>query len=572
MSNQEISPFLRRACLSGGLALCLLLVASAAWLGATALRFGIDAIGVLSEFGIEKGIELLTQDLSDLIVGNMASGVVGTSQGMVPTDSLGALAGILGLILFVTIYPAIWLMFARIALGWIATGIWAFQKPLESEDIPVEFADLTDVRNQLVERKAPKQVITPLEHSLLGQNAGHVPKSYRELSTRLKSPFMRVIGRLGPFLLYAALTLAVLFVLYLLVGDQLQFTLPPFTEILVNMIPRNALQTLGWGFAALAVTGIVAGLDWMFLRGLIPSRAPTRKSRIDEQVRDLTANKAMIQLRSNLLGSIQAVSDASGRDLVFRNLPIGFSDSNARDRFGENEFEMDLLIEGTSNRPPSYASRAIGFRIIAAIALVLAGALVLLFNLAPAPIVDLLSGQAIQASALLPVVMHLVLATALGLQLVSGGRNMLADGIIADQVVWFETPVVHARLNGTINTQTALTGKALNDSVGSEMQVQQIQFDLKLHSATLLCDAPELEKQRNIWSFAPDARSDELADLVRQAIGREGGKSLLHAASRTIEDNERILAVTAELRRNQDRIAAATIPMPQALPLRESEE
>lgn len=567
MSSQEITRFSRRAYLSGGLVLCLLLVASAAWLGATALRFGIDAIRVLSEFGIQKGIELLSQDLADLI---MVTG--GSRLGGDPMDGLAMLAGILGLVLFVTIYPAIWLMFARIGLGWIGLGIWAFQKQLEPEDIPVEFDDPEAVRDKLAARKVPRQEVTPLERSLLGQNAGYVPRYYRALTVRLKSPFMRVVERVGAFLGYAVLTLAVLFVLYLLVGDQMRFPLPPFGQIIANMVPRNAVQTLGWALAALAVAGVIAALDWHFLRALIPPVAPTGKSRTDDQARDLTANKAVIQLRANLLGSIQSASDASGRDLVFRTLPMGFSATTERDRFGSNEFEMDLLIEGTSTRPPSYAARAIAVRIIGAIGLVIAGALVLLFNLAPAPIVDLLSGQAIPAATLMPVVLHLVLATALGLQLVSGGRKMLLDGVAAEQVTWFATPVVHARLNGTINTQTALTGKGLNDSTGSEMQVQQVQFDLTLHSASLLCDALTPEGQREIWSFAPDARSQDLSDLVKFVIGREGGKSLLDAAARTIEHNEQVLAVTSELRRNPQRLVEPAGRSPQALPQQEPED
>lgn len=569
MSAHDLSPFLRRACLTGGLVLCALLVASASWLGATALRFGIDAIRVLSEFGIEKGVELLSQDLADLVMANTGAGA-----GAPGLAALGTLIGVLGMAVFVTLYPVIWLMFARIALGWIGTGIWAFQKPLEPDDIPAEFADPERVRDQLIDRKIPRQDITPLEHALLGRNAGYVPKSYRDLATRLKSPFMRLIDRIGAFLGYAVLTLLVLFVLYLLVGDQLQVSLPPFGEILANMVPRNAAQPLGWALAALAVAGVIAAMDWIFLHNLVPQNTPTSKSRTDDQARDLTANKAVMQLRSNLLGSIQSASDAADRDLVFRSLPMGFTATTDRDRFGANEFEMDLLIEGTSDRPQSYAARAIGLRIIAAIGLVVAGAVVLLFNLAPAPIVDLLSGQAIEASALLPVILHLALATALGLQLVGGGRSMLADAAIADRVTWFDTPVVHARLNGTINTQTALTGKALNDSVGSEMQLQQIQFDLTLHSATLRCDAARLDAQRNIWSFAPDMRSDELAAMVKQVISREGGKSLLQAAARTIQHNEQLLAASVELRAMQAQKfdAIPLSPTPQALPDTKSED
>lgn len=567
MTSQEISPFLRRAYLAGGLALCLLLVASAAWLGATALRFGIDAIGVLSEFGIRTGIELLSQDLADLIVLNG-----GERLGGDPASGLALLVGVLGLTMFVVIYPAIWLMFARIGLGWIGSGIWAFQKPLEPEDIPIEFDNPEGVRDKLAARKLPRQDVTPLERSLLGQNAGYVPRSYRALTLRLKSPFMRFAERLGAFLGYALLTLAVLFVLYMLVGDQLRFPLPSFAEILANLVPRNAVQTLGWALAALVVAGMIAALDWFFLRALIPPVAPTGKTRTDDQARDLTANKAVIQLRANLLGAIQSASDASGRDPVFRTLPMGFTATTDRDRFGANEFEMDLLIEGTSARPPSYAARAIAIRIIGAIGLVIAGALVLLFNLAPGPIVDLLSGQAIPAETLMPVVLHLVMATALGLQLVSGGRTMLRDGVAAEQVAWFATPVVHARLNGTINTQTALSGKGLNDSVGAEMQLQQVMFDLTLHSTTLLCDAPTPEGQRDIWSFAPDAASQELSDLIRFVVCREGGKSLLDAAARTIEHNEQILAVTTELRHNPQRLDGPPAQDVRALPQQEPED
>ncbi|WP_353476174.1 hypothetical protein PVT71_24785 (plasmid) [Salipiger sp. H15] len=551
-------PALARTRIATGALLFVLLVVSAAWFSAIALRFGIDAIDVLREFGIEDGLEILRGDLQDMVLAGTETGIGEAFAGNdVFRFAMLTLAGFDATILFLSVFVASWLALAWASFRLIGRGLLELTPELDPVDVPRAFSEPTAVARQLRNREMKVNNLTKTERLMLGRYGPYLPEELLSLARSLSRPASQILGQVGRMLFFGALTISVIQGMLVFAGAQLAIPLPP-VDTLLRALSFQAVGPLAfWTAVAAVFAALVTALDFKFLRAILPSRQPEAQL-TTEPLRDLSWNGTPPQLITAIETDFQAEAAAH----VLRMTVLKGNDVSRTNFTDQSDFQIELLIEAPCRPNPAYFARSMQRRAMIGYALHFAAAALLLLVLCPSPLRDLFAGRPVEAVAFLSATVHMVLVIALSRRIARTGSRYLEEAERFLDETWFDAPLALVTLSGTVNTQRVMTGKSLTDSTGTETSQQEMRFNAAIYTATAASFAPDIDGSRKLWSFAPDAASEALGTFIATTLLREGDVSVLKTARRTLRDTEDAQDMVTDRRRLREQ-SALPVPLQQ---------
>ncbi|MFN3312884.1 MAG: hypothetical protein ACK46Q_05395 [Hyphomonas sp.] len=516
---------LRLVHLIGATILVVLLVASAGWLAFHASGFLRESVGTLSEFGLISGGTILLADLRDLFLLAVPSG---TDQ------TVAAASAVVGLVMIgtvLTLFFLVWLRAAATALRWTVSGLLWLHPEDEPAELPHAFADPDAIARRIRSDQVPRHDLDPSERLVLGRTAIYAPAPLLQLARRLAHPTRTILVGLFRPLFYGLLAAAVGLVVLVQLDQAFTLALPDL-QILLRLAASEALRPLlVWAAVFLAISIAVALLDLRFARAIMPRQSPAAEMRLGV-VRDLTWNGTTTQLDQILESQFATL----GRARIFRFYRLVNRNESRANFADRSDFTIEMLIEGASERSPDPARAAALWRAFTALACRLAAIAVVLFLLAPPPVLDLLAGQPLAPAAFTGAGVHLAMVLSLARHLALVGRRLQAEALLVLPRTHYATPLAALRLDGTVNTQRVRVGRALHNTTEAEKQVQELSFNAAILSTTMNGLAEHAEAARLPWSHRPDMRSDALADSLADLFTLEGDVSILKAAARTLRD------------------------------------
>ena len=540
--EEELKPrVVRGSLLVGGAVIFVLLAVSAITIGVYAANYLVNAFEIISRYGAEDGISVIFQEMLSNVIVDYGSGF---GRSAVNEDSLRSTMALIGgmaaTVLALLIYPILWLRFARISLAWLQEGFWVFTKDDPDQEVLGSLPDPVDVQRILEDQEISYDSVNRAEKRFLGSNAKYTPSVFQEYARENAHPILSFAASATRLAFWTALTGACLLGLFAFLGNEARIPLPAVPEIAQEIFGHYVIKAGFWIGVLLAASAVFALLDGRFAKALVPNSAPTAKRKLDT-IRELTAIKPPTQFASVFKSELEVKLGDVGCT------PWGLD--NTRETFADqSSFLLNILVEGESKQKASYAEPAAKRRLMTATAAIVLGSAILLFGLLPDSVIGVLNGNRFSLLDALVSPLYLVTVLTVGNIIVRKGSRAFKQAESILNVGWFETPVVIARLDGTVNTQRASTGKAVSDSTGAELRFQQSDFDARMVSATLESVAENVTSPRSIWAFSSDRQSDALLTDVSELLREEGSKSAIQAASRTIADTETVRDAT-ELRR-----------------------
>ncbi|MBL3576344.1 hypothetical protein JMK10_20270 [Rhodovulum sulfidophilum] len=545
--EEEMKPrVVKGSLLVGGAVIFVLLAVSAVTIGVYAANYLVNAFEIISRYGAEDGISVIFQELLSNVIVDYG---IGFGRGAVSEGELRSImaliSGMAATVLALLIYPILWLRFARISLAWLQEGFWVFTKDEPDQDSIGSLPDPVDVQSILEEQEVSYDCVTRAEKRFLGSNAKYIPSVFHEYARENAHPILSFAASVTRLAFWATLTGACLLGLFAFLGNEARIPLPAVPEIAREILGHYVVKAGFWIGVLFAASVVFAVFDGRFAKTLVPNSAPAAKRKLDT-IRELTAIKPPTQFASIFKSELEVKLKDVGCT------PWGLD--NTRETFADqSSFLLNIFVEGKSKRKAGYAEPAAKRRLMTATAAVVLGAAILLFGLLPDSVIGVLNGDRFSLLDALVSPLYLVTVLTVGNIIVRKGSRAFKQAVSILNVGWFETPVVIARLDGTVNTQRASTGKAVSDSTGAELRFQQSDFDARMVSATLESFAENVTSPRSIWAFSSDRQSDALLAVVSELLREEGSKSAIQAASRTIADTETVRDAT-ELRRAELRL------------------
>lgn len=516
MTISRMTRSARGAQLFGGTVMLLLLVVSSFMIGHVALKFAINAVDIIARHGAEQGIPILFRQMAIQAIVDFGAGINGSGARNLQSI-IAFIAGLVASGLALVIYPLIWLSLARTALGWLKNGIWAFQEELLPEEFPGDWESPSGLVRQLSENQVPREDMAEADRFVLGANAPYTPAAIRPLQKALSGPVKQVIATGIKLAFWFVVSAGCVLAGYMqMLWSSGVSIVNPFSFFLEFGVPFLKPAVV-WLAIALVFSLVAGVLDFRFARALTPKEKPQAQHALST-LRRRTVDNPPSQFLSIFRSEIRMIVE----DVRFR--AIG-SDAG-RDSFANHSnFELDILIEGASDQVQPYMLPAAKRRLYLSFAFMLTGAAILLIGLFPASLLSALAEERFSLSAFYTAPVWVVLVLAAGHTIYRYGQKSFQQ---AEKVLlqgWFKTPVVHLRLDGTVNTQTASAGKGLNDSLGVELQAQQSHFETTVTSACITSVASSLEAERTLWSFEANPQSQALEAQVLEALKAEGAEA-----------------------------------------------
>lgn len=516
MAISRMTRSARVAQLLGGVVMLLLLVASSFMIGHVALKFAINAVDILFRHGAEQGIPILFRQMAIQAIVDFGAGINGSGA----RNLQSIIAFIVGLAasgLALVVYPLIWLGLAKTALAWLKNGMWAFQEELLPEEFPGEWESHAGLVTQLSENQVPREDMAEADRFVLGANAPYTPVAVRSLQRALSGPVKQVFATGIKLVFWFVLSAGCILAGYMrMLWTSGVSIVNPFSFFMEFGVPFLKPAVV-WLAIALVFSLLAGVLDFRFARALTPRDKPKAQHALST-LRRRTVDNPPSQFLSIFKSEIRMIVD----EVRFRAIGADAS----RDSFtNQSNFELDILIEGASEQVEPYMQAAANRRLYLSCAFMLAGAAILLIGLFPASLLSALAEERFALSDFYTAPVWVVLVLAVGHSIYRYGQSSFQQ---AEKVLlqgWFKTPVVHLRLDGTVNTQTASAGKGLNDSLGVELQAQQSHFETTITSACVTAVANSLEAKRTLWSFEANAVSEALEAQVLEALKAEGGEA-----------------------------------------------
>jgi hypothetical protein len=528
--------------LIGGAFLFGLLAVSAVSVGVYTVEYLVNAFNVIAQYGAEDGIKLIFQQILSNVIVDYGDGF---ARGALNADNLRStmalISGIAATCLALVIYPVLWLRFARISLAWLQEGFWVFTK-VDSDREPLgALPEPAVVQRMLEDQKISYDEVNRADKRVLGTNAKYIPVVFQDFAKQNAYPILSLASSAVRVAFWTALTGACLLGLFAFLGNDARIPLPAVPEIAREILSHYAVKAGFWVSVFVVSAVIFAWLDVRFARSLVPKVSPATKRTLPDPIKKLTVIKPPTQFASVFKTELEV----NLGDIKYDYWGL----DSTRETFADHSsFVLNFIVEGESRPKKSYAHQAAKKRLVIAASSIVAGAVVLLFGLLPDSVVSVLNGDQFGLLDALVSPLYLVTVLTVGNLFVRKGRTAFSQAEDVLRTVWFETPVVIARLDGTVNTDSTSTGKAASDSTGAELRFQQSKFDARMIAASLECFAKDETGARSIWAFSPDRRSDTLLGQVSELLRKEGSESLLQAASQTITDTETVRDAT-ELRR-----------------------
>lgn len=540
--QEDLKPrIVRGSLLVGGSILFVLLAISAVTIGVYAAGYLVNAFDIISRYGAEDGIAVIFQELLSNVIIDYGTGFNSNAatQGNI-RSTLALIGGMGATALALVVYPILWLRFARISLAWLQEGFWVFTKEDPDQENLGTLPNPSDVQSILEDQEISYEGVNRLEKRFLGKNGKYIPSVFQDFARENAHPILSFSASATRVAFWTALTGACLLGLFAFLGNEARIPLPAMPQIAQEIFAHYAIKAGFWVGVLFVASAVFAWLDGRFAKALVPNSAPAAKRKLDT-IRELTAIKPPAQFASVFKSELEVKLG----DVGYASWGL----DNTRETFADqSSFILNILVEGESSQKVGYAEPAAKRRLLTAVAMILFGAAILLLGLLPDSVISVLNGDQFSLLDALVSPLYLVTVLTVGNIFVRKGWSAFGQAESVLNVGWFETPVVIARLDGTVNTQRASTGKAVSDSTGAELRFQQSDFDARMVSATLECVAESVTDVRTIWAFSPDWKSDALLSEVSELLREEGSKSAIQAAGRTIADTETVRDAT-ELRR-----------------------
>lgn len=526
--------------------LILLLIASAAYFGRISLSFGLEVYEAIANQGVDNGLQMLARQIQNSVIRDFTTVVADTRDSI----DLGLILTLLTAVAAPALFAMLWLRLAQQAMTAFMSGVWALSPRDDEEDGPGAMPDLREVNQLLLAEDFQAARLSQEDRAMLGRSARYTPRTFIALQRKLRLPARQV---LTPFLngifwvVLAAGVLACVASLAINDADVLWLALSQvaasFTRAFGLPATLLAAALLGLGFFATMI-------DLRFARALAPRKKPsTNKS--TEMLRELTANSTPEQFLSVLKSELairlkQARITTDGND----GQRQGFVD--------QSSFHLDILIEAASEKSSNPSERAATRRLWMGVTLTVLGAALPLLFLFPPAVVQLLKMDSFSLLGSTSALVWMMLALSAGRSYRNLGQRLMADSEMVLTSEWLRSPIAVLRLDGTVNTQTAMMGKAQDDSFGAENRIQQLRFDARLISCTMSTVSPKPEEIREIVAFEDDTAAQSLHHAVSELVREEGSKSTFSAVGTTIQDNQIILE-QVEMRKAERKLQLAQL-------------
>lgn len=549
MTENELRP--RRtqiAELLTGIALAAMLAVSAAALGQIALSFGINVFLAIMDNGLENGVRKITASIETIAIQDLGPEIANAFGGPSLSIQVAWLFSLIAAFIAPILYVLIWSRLVKSSLSLIYSGLWGLQGRDEDEAEVGNLPPISSMNRFLLAEDFQKERLSQEDKALLGKSARYSPLVFRQLQNSLKAPVLNALQPLFRIIFWGVLTGIVLVLIAAAVssGQALFASLFWVAGMAFGSTFGSSLAILVSVVGLISAASAVA--DFRFARVLSPNRKPDATKRM-EMLRKLTVNSPPSQFNSVLKSEL-------GIKLgTIRYSTLGL-DGNKEGFVDQSNFFMDVMIESMPEKVENYARVAAERRIWFGSSAIILGAAVPLFFVFPSAIRDLMQFRDFSLLQGSQAPVWMVLA-------ITAGRSIRTIGFLAcqgaDRVLrteWNRTPLVTLRFDGTVNTQTALTGRAVDDSYGSENRVQQSRFDVRLVSSTVTAVAQTEGSQQEVYSFSRDGTSDALHDAVATLLRSEGSESTFSAVTSTISDNQNI-SEAAELRKAQLKLQIA---------------
>ena len=516
--------------LSLGIGLALSLAFSAIAFGRLALQSGFDLYSVILNRGLKEAVEVIGQYLATLAVNDMVGRFEVSALAANVAIAMSMAAAVLAPLLFVFV----WLRIAKLTSAYLMRGAWALGPRDDVEaDVPGALPPIGKVNELLMSEDFQNARLTQEDRAMLGRHGRHTPRAFVALQHSLRLPMQRAIQPLLKGLLWAVMAFVVLVGLVLFLSGRIEVVLATAEQLAANFGRAFGIPSLLLVLALLGIGIISVLMDLRFARALAPRKKPDA-SKSTEMLRNLTTNATPAQFLSVLK------SELAIRLKQARVRTHGTDDS--RDGFvDQSSFFVDLLIENESKAAKNPVSGEAQIRIWTGVVFVLAGTIVPLFFLLPSSLQNMLQFDRFELATTSSALIWMSIALATGRAMRELGMRAVNDAEVVLQTDWHETPIAAIRIDGTVNTQTALTGRAQNDSYGAENRIQQSRYDARLVSCTLITVAPKIDAAREIVSFSPHGSDMDLHQCVADLLREEGSNSTFSAVTATMEDNQAIL-------------------------------
>lgn len=436
------------------------------------------------------------------------------------------------------LFALLWLAIAARALGLFARGIWAFF-PRDEDDAPAgPLPPIRTVSDLLMAEDFQVARLSQEERTVLGKQARHTPRVFVGLQKELRHGALGFIQPLVIAVFWGTIGALFLGGLLLVLTNTPELLFP-----VLNVVWPKAVASLWLSGGILALLMLALGvvevvLDLRMARALAPRSKPVATKHID-LLRELTVNMPPQQFLS-VLRTALAVKLSAAR---FPDA-IGF-DKNKDGFIDQSSFSIEMQVEAIPSPTQNFAEGPARRYLWQGAGICLLGAAFALFMLLPASFYDLISGQPFDASGMAAALVWMLACGGVAQAGLSvGSRQMKRAETVLDSA-WHRGAVTVIRFDGTMNTQTVLTGRAQDDSYGSENRLQQIRFDARLVGATLTTVAAEEEAPREIASFEADDDAMKLTSAIAEVLKSEGAKSSFSAVGNTVLDTQKLSEASA---------------------------
>gem|GEM_PF-6966362 len=550
MQGSEIRPrSIQIAELIIGIAVAAMLVVSALAFGQVAISFGIDVFSTILNSGLESGIRRLTASIEVLAVQDLGPEIIRAFGGQSISVQAAWVFSLIAAFTAPILYAIIWLGLARLSIALIYSGLWGLQSPDDDDPEVGNLPAIPSINRFLLAEDFQKERLSQEDRALLGKSARYSPLVYRNIQEARRTPMLSALGPVFRMIFWGVLTAVVLTLIALAISSNQDLIASLFRAVGVAFGSAfgSALALLVTFVGAISVISAIA--DVRFARVLSPRTRPEATKRM-EMLRKLTVNSPPAQFNSVLKSEL---SIKLGE--IRHSGPLGL-DGTKEGFVDQSNFFMEVMIEARPEKIGNYAEKATSRRLwFGSMALVL-GAAIPLFLAFPSAIRDLMRFQdfSLLLGSQAPIWMALAIAAGRSVRRIGFRAMNDAERVLRSE--WSRTPVVTLRFDGTVNTQTALTGRAVDDSYGSENRVQQSRFDVRLVSANVTGVSEHEGAEQEVYSFSRDHKSDALHDAIASVLRDEGSESTFSAVTATISDNQNI-SEAAELRKAELKLQIA---------------
>jgi hypothetical protein len=517
--------------------------------GRPAISFGIEVFSTILDTGLENGIRRVAANIEVLAVQDLGTEVVRAFGGQSISAQAMWIFSLLAAFISPIVYATIWLGLARRAISLVYSGIWGLQAP-DSDDPEVgSLPAIPSINRSLLAEDFQKERLSQEDRALLGKSARYSPLVFRHIQEARRTPILSALGPIFRMAFWGLLTGVVLALILVTISSSQEFIAYFFRGIGVAFGSAfgSSLALLVTAVGAISVISKFA--DFQFARALSPRTRPEATKRM-EMLRDLTVNSPPAQFNSVLKSEL---SIKLGE--IRYSGPIGL-DGTKEGFVDQSNFFMDVMIEARPEKIENYAQKPTFRRLTFGSTALILGAAIPLFLAFPSAIRDLMRFQdfSLLLASQAPIWMALAITAGRSVRRIGSRAMNDAERVLRSE--WSRTPMVTLRFDGTVNTQTALTGRAVDDSYGSENRVQQSRFDVRLVSANVTGVSEHEGAEQEVYSFSRDKRSDALHDAIASVLREEGSKSTFSAVTATISDNQNI-SEAAELRKAELKLQIA---------------